>query len=74
MGTYNIRDGPMTVQGNSDKFPVNYEPNSFNGPKEEKSYTWSQQEVSGAVGRYGKVHPNCDYEQPRQLFNQVFTE
>jgi len=52
MGSYNIRDGPMTVQGNGDKFPTNYEPNSLNGPTEDKSFAWSSQTVSGAVGRY----------------------
>jgi catalase len=47
MGTYNFRDGPMTVQGNGDKYPTNYEPNTYNGPKENKAYAWSPITVSG---------------------------
>jgi len=74
MGSYNIRDGPMTVQGNGDKYPTNYEPNSANGPTEDKSYAWSSQTVSGAIGRYPHQHPNDNYEQPRELFNRVFSE
>jgi len=75
MGSYNIRDGPMTVKGNGDKYPANYEPNSFaNAPKEDKSFKWSPVQVSGAVGRYPHQHPNDNYEQPRALFNNVFTE
>ena len=34
------RDGPMTVNGNHGPGP-NYEPNSFNGPKEEVKHTWT---------------------------------
>jgi hypothetical protein len=52
MGSYNIRDGTMTVLGNGDKFPTNYEPNSLNGPKEDKSFAWSPQTISGVIGRY----------------------
>jgi catalase len=75
MGSYNIRDGPMTVQGNGDKHPANYEPNSFsNAPREDKSYKWSPITVSGEVGRYPHAHPNTNYEQPRELFNRVFSE
>ena len=63
MGSYNIRDGPMTVKGNGDKYPANYEPNSFaNAPKEDKSFKWSPVQVSGAVGRYPHQHPNDNYE------------
>lgn len=74
MGSYNIRDGPMTVNGNGDKFPTNYEPNSLNGPVEDKSFAWSKQTVSGEIGRYPHLHPNDNYEQPRTLFNKVFSE
>jgi catalase len=51
MGTYNIRDGVMSVNGNGGGLP-NYEPNSLNGPKECKSYAISKVEVSGHIGRY----------------------
>ena len=74
MGSYNIRDGPMTVQGNGDKYPCNYEPNSLGGPTEDKSCAWSKQTVSGQVGRYPHQHPNDNYEQARGLFNKVFSE
>ena len=62
MGSYNIRDGPMTINGNGDKFPTNYEPNSLNGPVEDKSFAWSKQTVSGEIGRYPHLHPNDNYE------------
>jgi catalase len=51
MGSYNIRDGAMTVNGNGGGLP-NYEPNSMGGPTEDKSFAWSQQTVSGSIGRY----------------------
>lgn len=38
MGHYNIRDGPMSVQGNGHNYPTNYEPNSLGGPVEDKSF------------------------------------
>jgi catalase len=41
MGSYNIRDGVMSVNGNGGGNP-NYEPNSLNGPKECKSYAISK--------------------------------
>ncbi len=74
MGHYNIRDGPMSVHGNGDKFPTNYEPNSLGGPVEDKSHAISPVAVSGFIGRYPHSHPNDNYEQPRALFNKVFTE
>jgi catalase len=74
MGNYNIRDGPMTVKGNGDKFPTNYEPNSYNGPTQNPAYKWSPVAISGAVGRYPHSHPNDNFEQPRALFNKVFKE
>ena len=67
MGNYNIRDGPMTVKGNGDKFPTNYEPNSYNGPTQNPAYKWSPVAISGAVGRYPHSHPNDNFEQPRAL-------
>ena len=73
MGNYNIRDGAMTVNGNGGGLP-NYEPNSMGGPTEDKSFAWSKQTVSGDIGRYPHQHPNDNYEQPRTLFNKVFSE
>jgi len=74
MGTYNTRDGAMNVMGGGAQFPVNYEPNSSNGPKEAKEYAWAKHNVSGSIGRYPHQHPNTNYEQPRELFNRVFAE
>ena len=62
MGTYNIRDGPMQVMGGGAQFPTNYEPNSLNGPKEDKQFAWAKHEVSGSIGRYPHQHPNTNYE------------
>lgn len=74
MGNYNERDGPMTVMGGGAQFPVNYEPNSVGGPTENKAYAWAEHKVEGSIGRYPHQHPNTNYEQPRELFNKVFSE
>ena len=64
----------MTVNGNGGGHP-NYEPNSYDwAPKEDKSFAISKQTVSGSIGRYPHQHPNDNYEQPRTLFNKVFSE
>jgi len=67
------RDGAATVNGNYGG-AVNHEPNSQGGPKEDPAYAWSTPEVSGKAGRYNLTHPNTYYEQPRTLWNKVFTE
>jgi catalase len=74
MGNYNQRDGTMVVNGGGAQFPTNYEPNSAGGPVEDKSYAWSKQTVSGDIARYPHQHPNTNFEQPRELFNRVFSE
>lgn len=70
---HNQRDGAATVNGNFGS-AVNYEPNVFDGPKEDPKYTWSKFNVSGQAGRYKYTHPNTPYEQPRVLWNKVFSE
>ena len=68
-----IRDGAATVNGNYGGQP-NYEPNTLGGPKEDPKYAWSKFPVSGEVGRYPYQHPNTYFEQPRALYETVFTE
>lgn len=46
----------------------------MNGPKEDPKYAWSKFDVSGQVGRYAYQHPNTYFEQPRALWENVFTE
>lgn len=68
----NQRDGPMCVNGNQGSRP-NYEPNTFGGPVENKSYALNSFRVSGLVQRYRAAHPNCDFAQPGALFRKVMT-
>jgi catalase len=68
-----IRDGAATVNGNYGAAP-NYEPNTMGGPKEDPKFAWAKAAISGEVGRYNYVHPNSHYEQPRTLWEKVFTE
>ena len=42
----------MTVNGNQSEVPVNYEPNSHDGPKENVKYAWNKFTVNGLAGRY----------------------
>jgi len=44
------------------------------GPKEDPSAAWAKENLSGQTGRYTYQHPNTPYEQPRTLWNKVFTE
>ena len=53
----------------------NYEPISIAGTaREDKSFAWDQFAASGKVGRYPLQHPNTPFEQPRALWEKVFTE
>lgn len=53
---------------------VNHEPNTQGGPKEDPSYAWSREHINAQTGRYAYTHPNNYFEQPRTLWNKVFTE
>ena len=44
------------------------------GPKEDPKYAWKKEALQGEVGRYKHTHPNTYFEQPRTLWNKVFTE
>ena len=46
----------------------------MNGPVADPQFKWSPKPVTGNAGRYDYVHPNDNYEQPRQLYKKVFTE
>jgi catalase len=52
----------------------NYEPNTLEGPVENKKYAWAKEPVSGTTGRFAYQHPNTPFEQPRTLWNKVFSE
>jgi catalase len=67
------RDGFMTVNDNGGS-SVNYEPNTFNGPKEKPDAKEAPFEVKGVVGRYAYNHPNDDFIQPGTLYRVVMNE
>ncbi|MGI8469729.1 MAG: catalase, partial [Pyrinomonadaceae bacterium] len=61
------RDGFMRTDGNHGG-RLNYEPNSFNGPKEDKSAAEPPLKISGDATRYDHRRGNDDYTQPGKLF------
>lgn len=61
------RDGLMRGDGNFGG-KLNYEPNSFNGPKEDKSVGEPPLKISGDAARYDHRIGNDDYTQPGKLF------
>jgi catalase len=63
----NQRDGMMAVHGNYGRLP-NYEPNSFGGPEADPAAALSPYPVRGEVRRHKPAHPNCDFEQPGNLY------
>ncbi len=64
------KDGAMrffpSSTGNPDAF---YEPNSFNGPVQDKSVEEPPLRISGDAARYDHRVGNDDFGQPRALFN-----
>ena len=52
--------------GNPDAY---YEPNSFEGPAEDKSVQEPPLKISGDADRYNHREGNDDFGQPRALFN-----
>ena len=67
MNNYN-RDGAMRFDGNMGKEP-NYEPNSFGGPKEDRSYREKPLPLSGEpADRYDHRLGNDDYTQVGNLY------
>jgi catalase len=65
------RDGLMNTSSNGGSGP-NYEPNSFNGPREDPTYKEHTIDVRAQVGRHRYNHPNCDFQQPKWLYEKVF--
>ena len=61
------RDGAMRSDGNAGG-AVNYEPNSFGGPKECPAYQEPPLGLSGHVARHNHRDGNDDYTQPGNLF------
>lgn len=74
VNTYH-RDGAMRVDGNS-AGEVNYEPNSFDGPKEGPEYSEPPLKIDGDAARYNS-YP-CDdadyYEQPGLLYRKALDD
>ncbi|MEQ8936686.1 MAG: catalase, partial [Amphiplicatus sp.] len=64
------KDGAMRFfrndSGNADAY---YEPNSFNGPVQDKSVAEPPMKISGDAARYDHRVGNDDYVQARALFN-----
>jgi catalase len=64
------KDGPMRFfrndSGNPDAY---YEPNSFDGPQEDKSVLEPPLRIEGDASRYNHRIGNDDFGQPRALFN-----
>jgi len=61
------RDGAMRFDGNFGR-ALNYEPNSFNGPKECPAFAEPALKVSGDADRYNHRAGNDDYTQAGNLF------
>ena len=64
--TYNL-DGPMRFDAPKSTNAF-YEPNSFNGPKEDKHFAEPPLKISGDADRYNHRDGNDDYTQPGDLF------
>ena len=63
------KDGPMRFFDNNSENPdAYYEPNSFNGPKEDPSVAEPPLRISGDANRYGFDTSYSDFIQPGNLF------
>jgi catalase len=63
------KDGPMRFFDNNTKNPdAYYEPNSFNGPKEDKRFAEPPLPLHGDADRYNHRDGNDDFTQPGNLF------
>lgn len=67
------RDGEMRFDGNGGG-SVNYEPNSFIGPFEDRSVKEPPLAISGDADRYDHRVGNDDYKQPGDLFRLMSAE
>ena len=66
------RDGPG-LYINPGKGP-NYEPNSFDGPVENKKYAINPYKIEGNAIKMKTQHKNDDFAQPRALFEKVMSD
>ena len=62
------KDGAMRFFANNPQPDAYYEPNSFNGPAEDKRFLEPPLKISGDAARYNHRDGNDDYGQPRALF------
>ena len=69
VNTYN-RDGHMRFDGN-DGGAVNYQPNSFNGPIDNKKMKEPPLKISGDADRYDHRAGNDDYTQAGDLYRLI---
>lgn len=67
------RDGAMRFDHSKDVSP-NYEPNSFNGPKECPAFAEPALKLEGDADRYNHRAGNDDYTQPGNLFRLMTPE
>lgn len=67
------RDGNMRSDGNGGD-SVNYEPNSFDGPVQDPSFSEPPLEINGHAARYDHRKGNDDYKQPGNLFRLMNKE
>jgi catalase len=67
------RAGQMRFDGNGGS-ELNYEPNSFGGAKEDKSFAEPPLKISGDAARYDHRKGNDDYSQAGKLFNVMSAE
>lgn len=64
------KDGQMRFFDNFKENPdAYYEPNSFDGPKENSKYAEPPLKITGDADHYNHREGNDDYNQPRALFN-----
>ncbi|SDR35450.1 catalase [Pseudovibrio sp. Tun.PSC04-5.I4] len=62
------KDGPMRFEPNNSNPDAYYEPNSFHGPKEDKSFSEPPLRIFGDGDKYDHREGNDDYKQPGDLF------
>jgi len=73
-GPNHQRDGFMVTGDNGGSSP-NYEPNSFDGIKEDKSYSLAPFKVEGVVSRTkNRIFKVDDYQQTGDLYRKVMSE
>lgn len=63
------KDGTMNFNPPSPNPDAYYEPNSFNGPKQEEGYREPPLKISGDADRFNHREGNDDYSQVRALYN-----